>query len=169
MTTFDDPSKQTPGCELDRDNRLNKLWRDNKPDAQAFDEVRITTVPRYKQSELSGDEWRISARIELLRNGVVIAERSCRNVETACMFLPGFILEAQDDGKAFFAGEDDFCDQEGCAEKATVTYRKKADYCREGHKSEPHTTTIRRFCERHKVRGDCGLDDADSNYERIEA
>jgi len=150
---------------------MNKIWRDTKPDAQAFDEVRITTVPRYKQSDLSGDEWRISAKIELLRNGVVIAERSCRNVETACMFLPGFILEAQDNGKACFAGEDDFCDQEGCVEKATVTYRKKADYCHAGHKSaiDDGRITVRRFCDKHKTRGDCGLDDADANYERIEA
>ena len=45
----------------------NKIWRDLKPDAQAFDAVRITTVPRYKTSGLSGDEWRISAHVELLR------------------------------------------------------------------------------------------------------
>lgn len=32
-----------------------------RPDAQAFDEIRIVTVPRYKQSGLSGDEWRIHA------------------------------------------------------------------------------------------------------------
>gem|GEM_PF-6705725 len=35
-----------------------------RPDAQAFDEIRIVTVPRYKTSGLSGDEWRISAMIQ---------------------------------------------------------------------------------------------------------
>lgn len=44
-----------------------RLNCDLRPDAQAFDEVRIVTVPRYKQSGLSGDEWRISAAIRLYR------------------------------------------------------------------------------------------------------
>jgi hypothetical protein len=142
-----------------------KIWRDLKPDAQAFDEVRITTVPRFKESELSGDEWRISAKVELVRKGRVIFERGFRNIETACAFLPAVHAEAIDDGHACFAGEEEFCDQEGCAELATVSYRKKADYCREGHKTEPPYTKIRRFCERHKHRGDCGRDDGDANYE----
>jgi hypothetical protein len=141
-----------------------KYWRGLKPDAQPFDEVRITTVPRFKQSGLSGDEWRISAKIELLRNGIVIVEQTFRNVQTAAMFLPSVIATACDDGKAHFAGERDFCDQEGCKDTATVTYLKKHDYCQAGHKSEPSHPTIRRFCECHKVRGDCGLDDADANY-----
>lgn len=45
---------------------LNKVSKAYRPDAQAFDEVRITTVPRWKESELSGDEWRISAKMEFL-------------------------------------------------------------------------------------------------------
>ena len=36
-------------------------------DDEWYDEVRITTVPRYKTSSLSGDEWRTSARIQILR------------------------------------------------------------------------------------------------------
>jgi hypothetical protein len=31
---------------------------------QNVDEVRIATIPRYKTSDISGDEWRISAKIE---------------------------------------------------------------------------------------------------------
>ena len=143
----------------------DKPWRDLKPDAQAFDEIRITTVPRFKESGLSGDEWRISASIELWRKGKLIAERGARNIESACKFVAAFHAEQCDDGKGFFAGEGDICDQEGCAQPATVTYRKKSDYCREGHKTEPHAIKIRKFCDRHKHRGDCGLDDADTNYE----
>ena len=143
----------------------SKVWRDLRPDAQAFDEIRITTVPRFKESELSGDEWRISAKVELLRKGRVAFDRSFRSIETACAFLPAVHAEAIDSGRAMFAGEGEFCDQEGCAEQATVTYRKRADYCRDGHKTEPHNIKIRRFCDRHKHRGDCELDDADQNYE----
>jgi len=45
------------------------------PDRQAYDEVRIITVPRYKNSELSGAEWRISAEVQFLHKGVVIFEK----------------------------------------------------------------------------------------------
>lgn len=148
-------------------NLGDKVWRDLKPDAQAFDEIRITTVPRFKESEMSGDEWRISAKVEFMRNGNVMFERSYRNIETACNHMGAAHGEACDDGKAMFGGEGDICDQEGCANLATVTYRKKFGYCREGHKSDLHNVTIRKFCERHKHRGDCGLDDADTNYEQL--
>ena len=147
------------------------VWRDQKPDAQAFDAVRITTVPRYKTSGLSGNEWRISAKIEFLRKGRVVHEEACRNVESACRLLPWYHAKACDNGKGFFAGEGDICDQEGCAEPATVTLKKKQDICRSCGNASPHTeytdrvTKIRKFCARHSTRGDCGLDDADRNYE----
>jgi hypothetical protein len=147
----------------------NKPWRDLKPDAQAFDEVRIVTVPRYKTSGLSGDEWRISAKVQLLRKGQVCFEKSFRNIKTACAYLPAVHGEAYDNGKAMFGGEGDFCDQEGCSSHATVTYRKKADFCHDGHKTElGDRVKIRRFCDKHKDRGDCGMDDADRNYEPFE-
>ena len=149
----------------------DKERRALKPDAQAFDEIRITTVPRYKTSGLSGDEWRISAKIEFFRKGNMVHEFSCRNVETACGFLMAEYYRAMDDGKAFFAGENDYCDQEGCSDKATVTYRVKKEFSRDN----PHEwnkpiagITVRKFCARHSRRGDCAFDDADENYELIE-
>jgi len=147
----------------------SKPGRALRPDAQAFDEVRITTVPRYKRSGLSGDEWRISAKIELLRKGRVIVEEYAGTVQAATAMLPGLFLKAIDDGRAWFAGEGDFCDQEGCSEPATVTYRLRKSYCMEGHPSDPLSPLFRRFCQRHAKRGDCGLEDADANYESVEA
>lgn len=146
----------------------DKPWRALKPDAQAFDEVRIITVPRYKESGLSGDEWRISANIQFYRNGILVheAEHVARNVERACAFAAYYHAVACDEGKGFFAGEDPFCDQEGCAERATVTYRVKQKFCDNGNAHEQFHESIRRFCGRHAVRGDCGLDDADRNYEQ---
>jgi hypothetical protein len=147
----------------------NRISRALKPDAQAFDEIKIFTVPRYKMSGLSGDEWRISATIQLLRKGRVVAERGAGSVKSAAQFLPAFVLESMDKGLGFFAGEEDFCDQEGCCDKATVTYKLKKHYCNEGHESEiDFGTQIRRFCARHSKRGDCGLDDADRNYELLD-
>ncbi len=139
-----------------------------RPDAQAFDEIRILTVPRWKESELSGSQWRISAVIEFYRNGVKHHEASYRNIETALGFSYGEFHRAIDDGKAYFGACDSgYCDQEGCKEQATVRYHLKKRFCREGHGEEASERDIRQFCDRHVVRGDCGLDDADSNYEDV--
>jgi hypothetical protein len=143
------------------------LGRALRPDAQAFDEIRIKTMPRYKESEMSGSEWRISAVVEFLRHGEVKASKHYSTIETAAGFLYGDMIRAAEDGAAFYGGEGDFCDQEGCTNKYTVKLKKKYDWCRSGHKSEQPSTQYRKFCERHSSRGDCGLDDADQNYERI--
>jgi hypothetical protein len=145
---------------------LSQYRRALKPNAQAFDEVRIKTVPRWKTSGLSGDEWRISARIEFLRNGIVVHDRVVGNIEYACYLVGAEHITACDDGKGYFAGDGDFCDQEGCGGKATVTYKLKKTFCREGHEA-PSDGAIRKFCNEHKKRGDCGLEDADRNYEKI--
>lgn len=142
-----------------------------RPDAQAFDEVRLVTVPRFKTSGLSGDEWRISGEIQLYRKGKLIETRAVKNIEMAMAFAPSVYYGACDDGKAFFAGEEGTCDQEGCGEPATVFYRMKKEFCRSGHESDPYEFNkeplVRKFCEKHSHRGDCGLDDADVNYEPI--
>lgn len=140
-----------------------------KPDAQGFDEIRICTEPRYKTSELSGDEWRISAVIRFYRNGNLVHESSgVRNVETAAHLLSYELFKALDNALGFFAGEDGYCDQEGCSQAPTVFYEKLYDYCRQGHKTKPSGRPYRKFCDRHKTRGDCGLDDADINYKEID-
>ncbi len=139
-----------------------------RPDAQGFDEIRIITVPRYKESELSGDEWRISASIQFWRKGeIVCVGGGAANIEAAVTMLGGEYLRALDNANGFYAGDGVHCDQESCPELATVRYRMKAEYCRQGHRSIPSTPTFRHFCERHKIRGDCGCDDADSNYEKV--
>ncbi len=143
-----------------------------KPDAQGFDEVRITTVPRYKTSGLSGNEWRISGVCQLLRKGKVIHEFGMADVKNCAYALPYHIMKAGDDGLFFFGGgEDGKCDQEGCADVATVFYRLKNKYCSEAwsHPAmEQKNIVVRQFCERHSTRGDCGMEDADANYEVID-
>jgi len=64
------------------------------------------------------------------------------------------------------------CDQEGCNEPASVTYKLRHEYCHHcGHDRQTSFVwtngMIRRFCQRHAVRGDCGREDADRNYECI--
>lgn len=146
-----------------------KLSRDIRPDAQAFDEITIKTIPRYKTSGLSGDEWRISALVEFKRKGIVKATKTYSNVDIAARFLGKDIITVGEDGAQFFGGEGDFCDQEGCSKNGTVMLKKKKEYCRHGHESDHAFETYRLFCEDHKTRGDCGLDDADRNYEILES
>lgn len=152
-------------------NQLGESWsNDLRPDAQAFDEIRIVTVPRYKTSGLSGNEWRIHAEVYLMRKGQTVKQRGYGNVESAAKFLSWLMVETIESGGGYFAGIDNFCDQEGCADFATVFYQKKKSWCSccgEG-KEITWGKHFRKFCEAHKTRGDCGLDDADANYIRLE-
>lgn len=147
-------------------NKLgDKYWRALKPDAQAFDEIRFVTIPRYKVSGLSGDEWRISVTMQFFRKGKLIWETwAGHEMQQAMGHAYSKYGEATDNGQALFCGEDEVCDQEGCPKEAVVTYQLKHEYCRDGHQSTPTQPHIRKFCEDHKKRGDCGLEDADDNY-----
>lgn len=144
-----------------------KERRDLKPNAQGFDKIVIETVPRWKDSELSGSEWRISAVTKFYRKGVLIHEDYSSNVEYAAFLVGARLIHLIDDGKGYFAGQDQVCDQEGCEAKAEWTLKKKFDYCRDGHKSKDPSNAFRLFCDKHSKRGDCGLDDSDSNYDKI--
>ena len=139
-----------------------------RPDAQAFDEVRIVTVPRFKESGLSGDEWRIHAEAQFYRKGKLIFSEGCRDVKTACGLAFSWYVRGCDDGQAYFAGDGATCDQEGCHEPAVVRYRRRFDYCRDGHKSAVSDVALyRHFCEQHRERGDAAFDDSDDNYEAV--
>lgn len=147
-------------------------------DDEWIDEVRIVTVPRWKESELSGDEWRFSTRIEVFRKGQLLARSGAGRMKDAVSMLPGLLLSwggGSHIGGAFEEEPgrpsefwDEFCFNPGCPEQAAVEFRRKHHYCREG---EAHDRDWRvehvRFCERHKRRGDCGLNDADRNYEVV--
>lgn len=145
--------------------------RAQKPDAQPFDEIRLVTVPRFKQSVLSGDEWRISIVAQFFRKGIKVHEETCgRNMEKATAILPWLYLRACDDGKGYFAGERDVCDQEGCSKQAVVAYARKREHARD----RPHEWSredgqaVRLFCSEHRTRGDSCFDDMDDNYEQID-
>lgn len=142
-----------------------------RPHAQGFDEVRIKTVPRYKTSGMSGDEWRISAQVEFFHKGKVVYTTRAGDVTRACQILDRLYDEAVENVAITLAGHDGFCDQEGCSEPWIVVYKLKNEFCDRGHKTDPYqydkTPLIRKFCLAHSTRGDCGLEDADRNYEKV--
>ena len=147
-----------------------KPFRLRHDDDEWFDGIQIEVIPRFKTSDLSGDEWRVSARLRLLRKGAVLYERCFGTVRAAVAFLPGELIAVPEAGVDQLPFEDR-CDQAGCKELATVTYRVKARYCQplgERHPFAPDQDYRRRFCARHAIRGDAALEDADDNYELIE-
>lgn len=147
-----------------------KYSRTLRPDHQMVDEVVIKTIPRYKDSELSGDEWRISAIMQYRIKGKVIREDGYRDVQTAMDFIKANYHMLCDEGRdtAAIAHEESFCDQEGCARPWTHIYKMKSRYSKDGTKKEAgNSYNHRAFCDRHKQRGDCGLDDANANYELV--
>lgn len=139
-------------------------------DDEGVDFVEVRIQPRYKTSELSGDEWRVSAVVRFGYKGHVVYERSFGKVEWAVAALPYLLMTWHEGrGRASTEPKGHPCDQFGCWETATVFYRMKATYDALGHKEaipEGHEYQ-RGFCSRHSTRGDCGLDDADDNYELI--
>lgn len=140
-----------------------------KPDAQPFDEIRLKVVPRFKQSGLSGDEWRISVTAEFSRKGKLIQEvHAGPDMERACGMLFHKLMEAQDSGNAYFGGaENGKCDQEGCSKEAEFLYRIRKAYDDRGKRDEIYDGYHRQFCKDHNHRGDSSLGDNDSNYELI--
>ena len=141
-----------------------------KPDAQPFDEIRLVTKPRFKTSGMSGDEWRISVVTEFYRNGNLIhTNDGHRNMEGAVRLLDHSYIEASDNGHGYFASEDDYCDQEGCANKSTITYECVKECCGScGEVKKPRfSIPIRQFCDEHKNRGNSNLDDMMEHYKQI--
>ncbi len=175
MSISDSPTDASAAQE--QSNANQNPYRAHPPDSQFYDEVRIVTVPRYKTSHYSGDEWRISAKVEFMYKGRVVLEGFDSTVDGAIQRLPTILRDAErqamDDGKCLKERDLSMCDQEGCAQQATVTYRMKQEGCNQcGHKRPAEwmgsMPMIRRFCAQHSTRGDCGLEDADRNYELAE-
>lgn len=159
-------------------------YKPHRDDREVFDEAKITTHPRYKESELSGDEWRTSHKVQLLHKGQPIYEKGFGRLEDAMKHLPVMTQSVvyadpkKDDGfteygkkrskEGFYAADGKKCMQPGCANDSTVHYKLKKVYCDEGHGHEPEFSEIRRaFCDTHKTRGDCGMEDSDSNYATV--
>lgn len=143
-----------------------------RPDAQEFDEIRIKTIPRFKDSYMSGSEWRISALVSVYQKGRLCFQRSFRDIDAAIPRLQSVLDEASENrpDNVNFAGDGEHCDQEGCSEKTTIVKRFKKTYCTGGGNCGQETDnyeniTLRHFCKSHSVRGTSDLEDCDSNYE----
>jgi hypothetical protein len=142
----------------------------SRPDGQRYDRIDIYTVPRWKESELSGDEYRISANADLYYKGHLRKRMSFSDVDGAKRYLDGAEVYWRESGEDFEYVDDTYlCDQESCAEIADVKYERIKGYTSQGEPEELYDfNRFRVFCSKHKTRGDCALDDADHNYKSVE-
>ena len=140
---------------------------------QIVDRVVIETEPRWKDSEMSGSQWRYSATVKYYYKDDYVASTWYSDVEAA-----------MDEVKHFYRSELVYklwevspgsgkCDQEGCAAEATKFFRVKKRSCTScGHEGEEVNPKRKieyvAFCPAHAERGDCSLNDCDDNLEEID-
>ncbi len=139
------------------------------PDAERFDRVTVETVERWKESELSGDEWRFSYVVTFWRHGQAVATISAGSVEDALLQAAAkFRTVKTDDG--WMGDLSEVCCHPGCDQPWTILYHPIHAYAKGGEQlvRDPYEGHVRGFCERHKHRGDCALDDAMHNYVEVE-
>ena len=144
------------------------------PDAERFDAVTLETIERWKESELSGDEWRFSYVARFWQHGEVVAESSGRSIADvllqAAALYDGIKVDHDKHPGGYYGNLAEVCCQPGCPNPWTVLLHPLKRYTRDGdERVRPYNEKdVRGFCERHKYRGDCAQDDADHNYVEVE-
>ncbi len=144
--------------------------RDRRSD---FDEIRIRTLPHFKDSP-TGSEWRTTVQFEALNKGRTRFVRGFSTFHKLAIHLPLLFLDCPSDIHMSKAPDvDDLCDQDGCPEPFTRTYRVKGEKC-----DECNTDTdlykfnddpiLRKYCERHAKRGEGYYNDMDANLEELD-
>lgn len=161
------------------DEKIKYITDDKQMSTFHFDEIKYSTSYRFKQSPVSGNEWRISHKFEFLLNGSIMNKSPFWNEDDKFVEEIDDVLKNNNDlfnvydDKNLF-GKEDLCDQEGCNEKATVIYNMKMIYDINATyktyvylKIDEENIWIRKFCKDHSNRGDQGWEDCDENYELI--
>lgn len=152
-------------------------WRERRsfvkhPDAERFDAITIETIERWKESELSGDEWRFSHIVKFWRHGRAVAQCSAGSIEEAALVAAYQFnrVTAVPEGQPFMGDLSEVCCQPACPNPWVVLMHPIKRYSERGDEmARPYNEgEVRGFCERHRMRGDCGLDDADVNYVLVE-
>ena len=160
-------------------------------DDEWVDRVEIKVYPRFKTSELSGNQWRQTVGVSAFRKGVLIGfmgrssfDEATREIatfvkgcygSTFCAF-PGVHGMSRDDPSLVASKEAGrnrmrkLCMHIGCDKPAVNLHRVTQDGCtrcghaRELSRNEPYT---RRFCAEHNNRGTQGLSDSNRSLELI--
>lgn len=146
-----------------------KMWHKRHHDFEVFDRITMEIVPRYKESGLSGDEWRQHVEVKFWFKGHEIASKGCRDMNAAAMLLGSWLIDSGSPiADKVIKLEEDLCDQPSCTEPPTHRYVLKNWFSDRGEKLDKSDGSdrpyYRQFCQRHGTRGDCGREDSDDNY-----
>lgn len=111
-------------------------------------------------------------KFRLLRKGAEIVSQACptrphRDLLSLAGHLHYLIACALE--TAYVDYRYDLCFQPGCDAPGTFLYRRLHAFYPDGlpQPADAGVVEYRRFCDAHSTRGDCGIDDCDSNYEPI--
>lgn len=134
-------------------------------ESEFIDEIKVRVVPRFKESELSGCEWRRHAQVTLLHKGEVVLEIGYGDVDTAAVGIPWLLRTLYEHEFTHPDPNNEKCFQPGCAEKGTVKLYLKHEYAQGHELPDKGFKLYRRFCLEHSERGDSDFEDCDANYE----
>lgn len=114
----------------------------------------------------------LAAVVVLYSHGILVHSIGASSIQSALIqavavfdqFGPGKIVEKLAKARA------ERCAQPGCENPWTVLMHPIRRHDRRGNELvRPYSDDeVRGFCDRHRHRGDCGLDDADDNYTIID-
>lgn len=150
--------------------RLN--WADLHGPLSQQDTAIASFYPAFRTSH---QNWQneVCFSIQFRWKGYPLAEMSYDGKPVAMLHAIGSIAWAKIVAReqlGWKKNNSSVCAQPGCARTPVSLFRKVSDfYPRIGVRMHKERSDYyRRFCKKHLRRGDCGLDDADSNYELIE-
>lgn len=150
-----------------------RQWLRRTRDWVAFDDIRLTVVPRYKTSGLSGDEWRTGVSIQFFFKGELIVEEFRTSMAAAIRHLAVIHDEHTCPiSDRIITLEKTKCSQASCTAEAVARFALKRLTSDTGEFLDPaenqHSVSYRQFCRQHLKRGDCSREDADDNYEPLD-
>ena len=160
------PSAPMADASLEPARRYHKRLNNG----ETFDEITLRVVPRFKESEVSGDQWRHLVQVELRFKGVTMVALTYRRMQDALMMLPSaWILAQEPVSDQFLAIERERCDQPGCPRVAEFRCELVRETSSDGYyiADEGRSPAFRKFCESHHHRGNQSREDCDDNYRPI--
>lgn len=156
---------------------LNRPWRDppggpyhaRLDDFESFDRITFEVIPRYKQSGLSGDEWRQHVEVQFWFKGEIVHTFGAGNMRSALMIVgTEWITQQEPLPSKVVDIERDRCDQPSCPKTFTVRRLLKRHKDAFAPFRPEEAKHYRQFCEEHKRRGDADFEDSDVNYETLD-
>lgn len=155
--------------------RFSTLWQHRTPSAEwedydgGYRDLQAACARLYPGLYTSHPDWHSAeiTHVDFLRKGSIVYrstyEGEPRPLLVIAGHMPWALIQARENCSP--DQNEALCQQPGCVAEACSVYRLKKEYCRQGHPSDPFWPTLLRFCVKHLRRGDCGLEDADANYE----